>query len=98
MFSNLGIDDVLVEAHPGAPILPKAHILNQGTAEVLDQYKLWEKIVPFGTPQENARYFKFVTSFCSGGPLDRVTLGKASCSGWNGNPDADEEKDYLIYG
>jgi hypothetical protein len=25
-------------------------------------------------------------------------LGKVSCFGWNDNPDADEEKDYLIYG
>jgi hypothetical protein len=43
MFSNLGINYALVEAHPGTSILPKAHILNQRTAEIVDQYELWER-------------------------------------------------------
>ncbi|PVI00865.1 putative phenol monooxygenase [Periconia macrospinosa] len=97
ILSNLAVAHVLVEAHPSTSNLPKAHILNQRTAEILSQHQLWEHIVPFGTPRKQARYFRYVSSFGGNGPLDRVPLGKVSCFGWNDEPDVDEENDALIY-
>ena len=95
MLSNLGIEHVLIETHVGTSHMPKAHVLNQRTAEILDQHKLWDQITALGTPPEHMKRFHFATSLGGDGPLDRITLANPSCFGCNSDPGYDA--DYRIY-
>ncbi|KAI1502341.1 FAD binding domain-containing protein [Biscogniauxia marginata] len=91
MLSNYGVEHVLLESHPGTSILPKAHVLNQRTAEILDQHNVWTKIKEQGCRPEDMKRFRIATSLGS----DGITLGNPSVFGCNS--DDGEDGDYNVY-
>jgi len=71
--SDLGVDHLLVEKHPGTSHLPKAHFLNQRSMEVLRQHGVADSVYELGMPTETCKV-RFVTSLAGDGPLDRREL------------------------
>jgi 2,4-dichlorophenol 6-monooxygenase len=63
LLSNLGVDSLLVSASPTTSILPKAHVLNQRTMEILSDVGLASEIYRLGTPPEHMRATAFYTGF-----------------------------------
>ncbi len=96
LLSNMGIEHVLVESHPETSLLPKAHVLNQRTAEILSQYGVWEKIASTGCPLKEGRNFRYATSFAGDGPLDRITFRTSLVFGFDDEPG--HGHDYHVYG
>ena len=95
MLSNLGVKHVLVESHPTTAHLPKASLLNQRTAEILDQHGVWDKILEIGCPPEEMKYYHYVTSLGKDGLNEGFELGKVPCYGCNKDPGL--EQDYIRY-
>ncbi|PVH68978.1 hypothetical protein DL98DRAFT_541991 [Cadophora sp. DSE1049] len=95
MLSNLGIEHVLVEAHSGTSILPKAHYLNQRSGEILNQHGLYQRVYKDACPPEHMRTFRYTTTLGGDGPLDRLDLGRPSIFGCNS--DDPMYNDYEIY-
>jgi 2,4-dichlorophenol 6-monooxygenase len=56
LLSQLGIETLLVSALPTTSVLPKAHVLNQRTMEILTDVGAAETIYERGTPPEQMRY------------------------------------------
>lgn len=71
----MGVDHVLFEKHPGTSILPKAHIINQRTMEILRQHGVADAIIEKGTPPRQMSQVVWQTSLAGDGPLDRKVLG-----------------------
>ena len=55
LLSQLGVEHLLVSALPTTSILPKAHVLNQKTMEILTDVGVAEEIYEKSTPAENMR-------------------------------------------
>ena len=55
LLSHLGVETLLVSAQPTTSILPKAHVLNQKTMEILADVGVADEIYAKGTPAENMR-------------------------------------------
>ncbi|MDP3907565.1 MAG: FAD-dependent monooxygenase [Novosphingobium sp.] len=53
LLSRLEVDHVLISAFPTTSILPKAHVLNQRTMEILADLGVAEEIAAKSTPAEN---------------------------------------------
>ncbi|GAA2212504.1 FAD-dependent monooxygenase [Nonomuraea monospora] len=56
LLSQLGVDHLLVSALPTTSVLPKAHVLNQRTMEILAGLGIADTIHERGTPPEQMRY------------------------------------------
>lgn len=80
--SNLGVDHVLVERHPGTAIWPKAHYLNQRTMEVYRQHGIADAIHEVGCPVEMFGV-RWMTSLGGDGPLDRKLIHRMDAFGAN---------------
>ena len=52
LLSRLGVETRLVSASEGTSVLPKAHVLNQRTMEILRDVRLAEEVYARGTPPE----------------------------------------------
>jgi 2,4-dichlorophenol 6-monooxygenase len=63
LLSTLGVEHILVSALRGTSILPKAHVLNQRTMEILGDAGVAEKIYAKSTPAENMRYMGWYAGF-----------------------------------
>ncbi|KAK7415663.1 hypothetical protein QQX98_005695 [Neonectria punicea] len=72
--SDLGVDHVLYERHPGTSILPKAHVINQRTMEIFRQHGFAADVVAKGTPPSQMSQVIWQTSLGGDGPLDRKVL------------------------
>lgn len=55
LLSQLGVESHLVSALPTTSILPKAHVLNQRTMEILSDVGVADEIYARGTPRANMR-------------------------------------------
>lgn len=68
LLSRLGVDHLLVSALPTTSTLPKAHVLNQRTMEILEDCGVAEEIAQRSAPAENMA----ATAFYAGltGPTD----------------------------
>ncbi|MEI5617429.1 FAD-dependent monooxygenase, partial [Streptomyces brasiliscabiei] len=55
LLSTLGVDHVLVSALPTTSILPKAHVLNQRSMEILDDIGVAAAIAEASTPADNMK-------------------------------------------
>ena len=53
LLSRLGIDSLLVSARTDTSTVPKAHVLNQRTMEILRELGLAEQVYAAGTPAAN---------------------------------------------
>ncbi|MEU7858424.1 FAD-dependent monooxygenase [Nonomuraea sp. NPDC049141] len=56
LLSRLGVDHLLVSSLQATSVLPKAHVLNQRTMEILSDLGISETIYERGTPPEQMRY------------------------------------------
>lgn len=74
LLSDLSVEHLLVERHPGTSILPKAHYLNQRTMEVFRQHGVADSIYAVGTPQKHMSKVRWCTSLGGDGPLDGKTF------------------------
>jgi len=63
LLSDLGIDSLLINARPSTSDLPKAHLLNQRTMEILGDTGVAETIYACGTPPENMRATAWYAGF-----------------------------------
>ena len=63
MLSDLGVDHLLIERHPGTALMPKAHELNPRTMEILNQHGVSEDVYRMGAPSEHNCAVRFYTSF-----------------------------------
>ena len=68
LLSTLGVEHILVSALPGTSILPKAHVLNQRTMEILGDVGVAEQIYAKSTPAENMRYMGWYAGFTGADP------------------------------
>lgn len=95
MLSNLGIDHVLVESHTTTAVQPKASLLNQRTAEILDQHGIWKEILAVSAPAETMKFAWYMSSLGGDGPTDRVEFGRMPAYGCNN--DLGYNQDYAGY-
>src|SRR5207237_6804084 len=56
LLSQLGVETLLVSALATPSVLPKAHVLNQRTMEILTDVGVADEIYRRGTPAEQMRY------------------------------------------
>ena len=63
LLADLGVDSLLVSALPTTSILPKAHVLNQRTMEILNDVGVAAEIYRRGTPREHMRASAWYAGF-----------------------------------
>ncbi|WP_028747552.1 FAD-dependent monooxygenase [Rhizobium mesoamericanum] len=68
LLSQLGIETLLVSALPTTSSLPKAHVLNQRTMEILDDVGVAEAIYAKSTPAENMKAMGWYAGFAGSDP------------------------------
>jgi 2,4-dichlorophenol 6-monooxygenase len=85
LLSQLGVDTLLVERHPGTSHLPKAHILNQRTMEIFREIGIADTIYERGCPRENMSRVAFATSLAGPSPLHGRLIGHVDA--WGGGGD-----------
>ena len=68
LLSQLGIETLLVSALPTTSVLPKAHVLNQRTMEILDDVGIAEAIYARSTPAENMSAMGWYAGFAGADP------------------------------
>ena len=73
LLSQLGIDHLLVSSLPTTSILPKAHVLNQRTMEILDDVGVADPIYAKSTPAENMAAMGWYAGFAGSGSGHRPT-------------------------
>jgi 2,4-dichlorophenol 6-monooxygenase len=83
LLSQLGIESLLVNALPTTSILPKAHVLNQRTMEILSDTGVADEIYRQGTPAEQMSASAFYAGF-AGHPDAGRRLAKLECWGAGG--------------
>jgi 2,4-dichlorophenol 6-monooxygenase len=72
--SAAGVDHLLVERHEGTSNLPKAHMLNQRTMEVLRQHGVADSVYAQGATMAKHGRVRWMTSLGGDGPLDGRTF------------------------
>ncbi|HYC14394.1 MAG TPA: FAD-dependent monooxygenase [Stellaceae bacterium] len=75
---DFGIPSLLVERHRDTSTLPKAHILNMRSMEILERHGIAEEIYRRGCPREQFAAMAWLTSLGGDGPFDRRVLHRAS--------------------
>jgi 2,4-dichlorophenol 6-monooxygenase len=92
MLGRLGIDSLLIERYPDTTILPKAHILNPRTMEVLDQFDVADEVYEVGTPMENLGKASWYTSLGGDESWSRQLYHQTDA--WGGG---DQEEEYAKF-
>jgi 2,4-dichlorophenol 6-monooxygenase len=84
LLSTLGVDHLLVSALPTTSDLPKAHVLNQRTMEILEDVGVAEAIAERSTPAANMAATAFYAGL--GGPTEEHgrLIAKLECWGAGG--------------
>jgi 2,4-dichlorophenol 6-monooxygenase len=81
LLSQLGIESLLVSSLPTTSILPKAHVLNQRTMEILSDVGVAEPIYARSTPAENMSAMGWYASFAGPDPDFGRLIGKVESWG-----------------
>jgi 2,4-dichlorophenol 6-monooxygenase len=84
LLSKLGVDTLLVSALPTTSVLPKAHLLNQRSMEILDDAGVADAIYEIGTPRRHMAKTGFYAGF-AGWPDAGRTLGIIDSWGGGGS-------------
>jgi 2,4-dichlorophenol 6-monooxygenase len=63
LLSQLGVESLVVNARPSTSDLPKAHLLNQRTMEILSDTGVSDEVYRRGTPRENMRASAWYAGF-----------------------------------
>jgi 2,4-dichlorophenol 6-monooxygenase len=82
MLADLGVQALTIERHPSTSRLPKAHILNARTMEILDRHGLAEEVYADGTPEANYQATSWYTSLGGDEPGDGRMFHR--CDAWGG--------------
>lgn len=86
--SNLNIEHILFEKHPGTSLLPKAHYLNQRTLETLRHMGISDEVTRISCPPEHMSRVEFRSSLGGDDVTDGRLLGYNSAWGNEiGGPD-----------
>jgi 2,4-dichlorophenol 6-monooxygenase len=81
LLSQLGVKHLLVSALPTTSILPKAHVLNQKTMEILTDVGVAEEIYAKGTPAENMRAMGWYAGLAGPDPDFGRRIAQIECWG-----------------
>lgn len=81
LLSLHGIEHLLVSALPGTSDLPKAHVLNQRTMEILDDVGIADTIQAHGTPPANMRAMGWYAGFAGPDPDIGRRIARLECWG-----------------
>lgn len=84
LLSKLNVPSLLVSALPTTSVLPKAHLLNQRTMEILEDAGVAEAIYAVGTPRANMSHTAFYAGF-AGWPDAGQRLGLLESWGGSGS-------------
>jgi 2,4-dichlorophenol 6-monooxygenase len=68
LLSLLGVETLLVSALPTTSILPKAHVLNQRTMEILTDLGVADAVYAHGTPAEHMRHTAYYAGLAGPDP------------------------------
>jgi len=82
LLSDLGIESLLIERHPGTSVLAKAHILNPRTMEIFDSLGIADEVYAAGAPRENYSSTRWYTSLGGDDPWDQQLLYRTDS--WTG--------------
>jgi 2,4-dichlorophenol 6-monooxygenase len=82
MLSDLGVDHLLVERHPGTALMPKAHELNPRTMEIFGHHGIAQDVYRLGAPFEHNCAVRFYTSLGGSEPWHRRLLHREDA--WSG--------------
>ncbi|MGE4323848.1 MAG: FAD-dependent monooxygenase [Sphingobium sp.] len=72
--SDMGVESLLIERHPGPGRMPKARYINQRTMEIFRQSGLADAIYARSMPLAHISRIRWATSLAGDGPLDRRTI------------------------
>lgn len=81
LLSQLGVEHLLVSALPTTSILPKAHVLNQKTMEILTDVGVAEEIYEKSTPAENMRAMGWYAGLAGPDPDFGRRISQIECWG-----------------
>ena len=81
LLSQLGVETLLVSAQPTTSILPKAHVLNQKTMEILADVGVADEIYAKGTQAENMRAMAWYAGLSGPDPDYGRRIGQIECWG-----------------
>jgi 2,4-dichlorophenol 6-monooxygenase len=81
LLSQLGVEHLLVSALPTTSILPKAHVLNQKTMEILQDVRVAEEIYAKGTPADNMRAMGWYAGLAGPDPDFGRRIAQIECWG-----------------
>jgi len=84
LLSKLGVESLLVSALPTTSVLPKAHVLNQRTMEILADAGVADEIYAQGTPRVNLSHTGFYAGF-AGWPDAGALIEKLEAWGGGGS-------------
>ena len=81
LLSGLGVDSILVSSAPTTSDLPKAHVLNQRTVEILDDCGVIEEIRALSTPPEQMAATAWYSGLKGSHADDGRRLARQECFG-----------------
>jgi len=84
LLAGLGVESILVSALPTTSDLPKAHVLNQRTMEILEDVGAAEEIERHGTPAANMAATGYYAGFAGPDPDYGRRLMRLECWGAGG--------------
>jgi 2,4-dichlorophenol 6-monooxygenase len=84
LLSTLGIESLLVSALPTTSTLPKAHVLNQRTMEILSDVGVAERIYARGTPAAQMQATAWYVGFAGDHPDTGREIGRMEAWGGGG--------------
>ena len=82
MLSDLGVASLLVERHATTALLPKAHIINPRSMEILHLHGMAEEVCREGAPPENNASAQWYTSLGGDEPWHRQQVHRVDA--WSG--------------
>lgn len=84
LLAGLGIESVLVSSLPTTSVLPKAHVLNQRTMEILGDAGIADEIYARSTPAENMKAMGWYAGFLGPEPEFGRRIGRIESWGHGG--------------
>ena len=82
-----GVDVLLVERHPAASTLPRAHLLNQRTMEIFTEMGVADSVYDLSPPEDRWHKVAWHTTLAGPGAPYGQVLG--ALPAWGGGPDAE---------
>jgi 2,4-dichlorophenol 6-monooxygenase len=87
MLADLGVDTRLVERHPTTALMPKAHIINPRTMEILHLHGVAADVLKLGAPPEHNSAARWYTSLGGDEPWHQRLVHRTDA--WSGGTLAD---------